>query len=156
MKEKLRKFGLISMIALLYLSNTGLLYSVHTCLHTGASVIEFSYMVSKDDHCPPNDNELQCNDVKDDCCAPKADEKSDCHTHTTEYKKADIVSVKPEIKVSSILDYSVLSTLISFTPFITPTQSVDQNPFWDFLKRTKTSLARTGLQQRIDLNSFIC
>ena len=144
------------MIALLYLSNTGLLYTVHTCLHSGASVIEFSHMLSEDDHCPPAENSPGCDDMKDACCAPKTEAKSDCHKHTTEYKKADIVSVKPEIEVSPVLVYTGISALISFEPFILPGLSGNYSRIRDFLNRVKDSCVKTGLQQRIDLNSFIC
>lgn len=155
-KEQFKKFGLISLIVLLYLSNTGLLYHVHTCLHTGISVIELPQILSEEDHCPPMEGDISCTDKADDCCKTETKDLSSCHKHTTEYKKADIVSVKPEFKVGPILDCYFRPDHTFILNFILPVTTIESSDVSHFETRLKSSKARTGLQQRIHLSSFIC
>lgn len=144
------------MIALFYLSNTGLLYHVHTCLHTGISVVELPQILSDDNHCPPVDDENSCSEKADDCCNKETKDLSSCHKHTTEYKKADIISVKPEMKVGPVLDHWVKSDLPYLYNFILPVTHVETSFISHFETRVAESKAITGLQHRIQLSSFIC
>lgn len=155
-KEQFKKFGFIFMIALFYLSNTGLLYHVHTCLHTGISVVELPQILSEEDHCPPMKGDISCSDKSDDCCKTETKDLSSCHKHTLEYKKADIVSVKPEFKVGPILDcYLRPDHTIAFI-FILPATTIETSVISHFESKVTESQALTGLQQRIHLSSFIC
>ena len=157
MKDQFRKFGLLTLIALLYLSNTGLIYTVHTCLHTGASVIEIPQILhEEEDHCPPSADDISCKDNNDNCCKTENKSQKSCHTHTTEYKKPDIVSVKPEIKINPVPDYSLSADWITFIDFIIPERNIDASHVHNFLIYLKDSRVRTGLQQRVCLSSFIC
>lgn len=157
MKEKFKKFGLLSLIALLYLSNTGLIYTVHTCIHTGYSVIELPQILSHEDkNCPPADNDTACSDSDEECCEETAEKTKSCHTHTTEYKKPDIVSVKPEIKVSPIIDYTQSADIAALFNIVLPSIREEHSDFDHYLLISKDSRARTSLQQRVVLSSFIC
>ena len=110
----------------------------------------------EDDHCPPAEDDVSCKDNKESCCKAESEKQRSCHTHTTEYKKADIVSVKPEVKVSPILDYSASVDLFSFINFLLPQRNIDESHIHYYLSENKDSQARTSLQHRICLSSFIC
>lgn len=150
-----RKYGLIVMVALLYLSNTGLAYHVHTCLHSGKKNIEWIHTDSDHNGCATMaDN---CTEDGMECCSKtEAQKKADCHKHSLEFKKLTFFSVKPETK--SVHDYVAIiphNWLISFisitsTDFFLDSETLPDHQYWI------RSTVRTGLEQRIVLSSFIC
>jgi len=72
LKEFSKKLGIYSIVFLLYLSNTGLIYSVHTCIHSGLSVIELPSFSLEEDHCADVIANSTCQEVQDDCCKKEA------------------------------------------------------------------------------------
>jgi len=151
-----RHAGLFSLVFLLYLSNTGLIYTVHTCIHTGASVIELPSILSDEDHCSELAEMATCNDEEDSCCKQEAEKEKDCHRHTTEYKKADLVSVKPEIKVYPVFNYTAGFDILAFFDILLPSRDRKEIHFIHHFLRAKNNSSGTALQNRIALASFLC
>ncbi|MCO6462062.1 MAG: hypothetical protein J5I59_11715 [Saprospiraceae bacterium] len=156
MKEFNKKLGIYSIVFLLYLSNTGLIYSVHTCLHSGISVIELPSFGTEEDHCADVIKDSSCGDKSDDCCSEPTPVKKDCHTHHTEYKKADFESVKPEPNFYPSFDLAIqaepfiISYLFSL-PVVTKSFNLDQ-----YTQKNKDGTSESALDYRIGLGSFLC
>lgn len=157
LKEFSKKLGIYSIVFLLYLSNTGLIYSVHTCIHSGLSVIELPSFSLEEDHCADVIANSTCQEVQDDCCKKEATtEKKDCHTHHTKYEKADFVSVKPDPSFKYLLDFSSNVNYIyiqhNFVEPIDPCNTL----LIHYSKQIKDCTAESSLGYRIGLNSFLC
>lgn len=147
-----------SLVFLLYLSNTGLILTVHTCMHTGISVVELPSFQSHDDICAEVIGERSCaqDDRADDCCARKIQKKEDCHTHKTEYKKADYTSVKPEPNHYPIFaDLATKPFIYSIDLPVISAESEDCHVIHS-TKKARDNTTESALQYRIGLASFLC
>jgi hypothetical protein len=157
LKEFSKKLVIYSIVFLLYLSNTGLIYSVHTCIHSGVSVVELPSFSLEDDHCADVIKDSTCKEVQDDCCAKTATtEKKDCHTHHTKYEKADLVSVKPDPSFKYFIDYNSLVNFVYITDNLVEPIDLCNTHFIHYSKQIKDCTAESALDYRIGLNSFIC
>jgi len=155
--ETLKKFSLIYLALMLYVSSTGFVYVLKTCLHSGKSEIEF--LVEKDPKpgCGITADDC-CKEIADmSCCELKKAKETDCEKSTIEYKKADLQSIQPDITSIDWLHISPIEPQelsLDFTWL-----NVEENIFqlqFDSAKDPPEQLLPSGMEFRILLHSFIC
>ena len=158
LKEFFKNTGLYSLVFLLYLSNTGLVLTVHTCIHTGISVVELPSFQTHDDVCSEVIGERSCaqDDNADDCCSREIEKKEDCHTHKTEYKKADYTSIKPEPnKYGTFTGVAEVSFIYYQILPLIPKEREEHHIIYH-ANKARDNTTESALEYRIGLASFLC
>ena len=156
MKSRFGRFVLLYLACMLYLSGTGMVYVLRTCMHSGKASITWSIQKQTASCCiQEKKSERCCEKLADDGCN-KNEAEEDCMKDKIQYKKPDLSSVQPINDELPVISFIV--TYYSLIPFIAKHPALIYLPdeFFKINHPPPDNLIPSSLESRIIIGSFIC